>query len=178
MDRIVFQYSFIYLFYRFFFLLQVGDVLFADIRSQGTGLVRFGSERDAQRAVCKFYSFPSWNMSRFIDLQNIVCIAHCSHAPPIAYGRKDDRSWFLLMPDDVVLFPLHLLTTPPYTLFYYSIWFWCTSLYRLGSINSVESRVLCSKASRNKRIRKLAYFSLARTHWSSSSELSRNWNII
>ncbi|XP_046450290.1 myelin expression factor 2-like isoform X2 [Daphnia pulex] len=29
---------------------EVGDVLFADIRAKGTGLVRFSSERDAQRA--------------------------------------------------------------------------------------------------------------------------------
>merc|ERR1712071_549792 len=29
---------------------EVGDVLFADIRAKGTGIVRFSSERDAQRA--------------------------------------------------------------------------------------------------------------------------------
>jgi hypothetical protein len=32
-----------------------GEVKYAEMKERGTGLVRFNSERDAERAVCKFF---------------------------------------------------------------------------------------------------------------------------
>ena len=32
-----------------------GDIKYAEMKERGTGLIRFANERDAERAICKFF---------------------------------------------------------------------------------------------------------------------------
>ena len=41
-----------------------GDIKYAEMKERGTGLIRFTSERDAERAVSKYHLDDTWCMIR------------------------------------------------------------------------------------------------------------------
>lgn len=58
-------------------------MLFADIRAKGTGVVRFSSERDAQRACCKY----SEQVKKILQVLFLISRLIFSYVKPDTYGK-------------------------------------------------------------------------------------------